>query len=273
MHGVKRKTGAVVNTTPDSNKARKPGTRLAEAARAYPQAELPWDNAERTSNDPSLTVDVDGFEGPLDLLLYLIRRQNLDILDIPVAEITRQYIEYIEVMRDLRRDAPVPDDSVQLYFERYGHEFSEPARVRVAEILLDTKAEAEQLRRQATPANFADLARTYSQRPGAAATGGEMGFVSAEQLGVLAQPVMGAAPGTLLGPMEIEGHYVLLLVGERRDGRPMSFAEARPLIEERLRGQSMDRVLRDRIDRLRSGSEVVIDDALLSQMAIKKTHA
>ena len=36
------------------------------------------------------------FEGPLDLLLYLIRRQNLDILDIPVAEITRQYIDYIE---------------------------------------------------------------------------------------------------------------------------------------------------------------------------------
>src|SRR5690606_32900409 len=50
----------------------------------------------------ALAVILDAFEGPLDLLLYLIRRQNLDILDIPVAEITRQYIEYIEVMRDLR---------------------------------------------------------------------------------------------------------------------------------------------------------------------------
>lgn len=36
------------------------------------------------------------FEGPLDLLLYLIRRQNLDILDIPIAEITRQYVDYID---------------------------------------------------------------------------------------------------------------------------------------------------------------------------------
>nr|WP_237071805.1 ScpA family protein [Mizugakiibacter sediminis] len=50
----------------------------------------------------ALEVILDAFEGPLDLLLYLIRRQNLDILDIPVAEITRQYMDYIEMMRELR---------------------------------------------------------------------------------------------------------------------------------------------------------------------------
>jgi segregation and condensation protein A len=50
----------------------------------------------------ALEVILESFEGPLDLLLYLIRRQNLDILDIPVAEITRQYVEYIEVLQDLR---------------------------------------------------------------------------------------------------------------------------------------------------------------------------
>src|SRR5687768_10346457 len=50
----------------------------------------------------ALEVILESFEGPLDLLLYLIRRQNLDILDIPVAEITRQYVTYIEVLQDLR---------------------------------------------------------------------------------------------------------------------------------------------------------------------------
>ena len=50
----------------------------------------------------ALEVILEAFEGPLDLLLYLIRRQNLDILDIPIAEITRQYVEYVELMRDLR---------------------------------------------------------------------------------------------------------------------------------------------------------------------------
>ena len=44
----------------------------------------------------------ESFEGPLDLLLYLIRRQNLDILDIPVAKITEQYMEYIALMEDMR---------------------------------------------------------------------------------------------------------------------------------------------------------------------------
>jgi len=50
----------------------------------------------------ALEVILEAFEGPLDLLLYLIRRQNLDILDIPVADITRQYVEYIQAMHEMR---------------------------------------------------------------------------------------------------------------------------------------------------------------------------
>ena len=50
----------------------------------------------------ALQVFLEAFEGPLDLLLYLIRRQNLDITDIPVADITRQYVEYIEIMQDMQ---------------------------------------------------------------------------------------------------------------------------------------------------------------------------
>ena len=50
----------------------------------------------------ALEVFLEAFEGPLDLLLYLIKRQNLDVLDIPIAEITRQYMEYIDLMKELR---------------------------------------------------------------------------------------------------------------------------------------------------------------------------
>jgi segregation and condensation protein A len=50
----------------------------------------------------ALEIFLETFEGPLDLLLYLIRRQNLNILDIPIAEITRQYVKYIGLMEDLR---------------------------------------------------------------------------------------------------------------------------------------------------------------------------
>ena len=47
----------------------------------------------------ALQIFLETFEGPLDLLLYLIRKHNLDILDIPMAELTRQYIAYVETMR------------------------------------------------------------------------------------------------------------------------------------------------------------------------------
>jgi len=50
----------------------------------------------------ALEVILETFEGPLDLLLYLIRRQNLDILNIPIAVITKQYITYIDMMSDMR---------------------------------------------------------------------------------------------------------------------------------------------------------------------------
>lgn len=50
----------------------------------------------------ALEVILEAFEGPLDLLLYLIKRQNLNILDIPIAQITAQYMEYIALMGELR---------------------------------------------------------------------------------------------------------------------------------------------------------------------------
>ncbi|HEX7044187.1 MAG TPA: ScpA family protein [Burkholderiales bacterium] len=50
----------------------------------------------------ALEVFLETFQGPLDLLLYLIRKQNLDILDIPIAEVTRQYMGYIELMQELK---------------------------------------------------------------------------------------------------------------------------------------------------------------------------
>lgn len=52
----------------------------------------------------SIDVHLDVFEGPLDLLLYLIKKSNLDIYDIPISQITQEYLAYIEVMKDLNLD-------------------------------------------------------------------------------------------------------------------------------------------------------------------------
>ncbi len=79
---------------------------LADAA-AAPLARLygePVVNLPRDLFIPpeALEVVLQAFEGPLDLLLYLIRKQNLDILDIPMADLTRQYIAYIEALQASR---------------------------------------------------------------------------------------------------------------------------------------------------------------------------
>src|SRR5687768_5964097 len=50
----------------------------------------------------ALEVYLEAFEGPLDLLLYLIRKHNLDILDIPMADLTRQYMQYVEKMHAIK---------------------------------------------------------------------------------------------------------------------------------------------------------------------------
>jgi len=87
-----------------------PAEAAADEAPAAAETRVPLVNGERLSQLPSdlyippdaLEVFLETFEGPLDLLLYLIRKQNLDILDIPVLKITQQYMEYIRLMRELR---------------------------------------------------------------------------------------------------------------------------------------------------------------------------
>ncbi len=73
----------------------------SQGVRVYGQ---PWTQMPEDLFIPpdALEVALESFEGPLDLLLYLIRKQNMDILDIRVAEITRQYMQYIEVMQTLK---------------------------------------------------------------------------------------------------------------------------------------------------------------------------
>lgn len=76
---------------------------------------IPWSERVKLRGEPyvklpddlyippdALEVFLEAFEGPLDLLLYLIRRQNLDVLDIPVLKITQQYMQYIDLLRGLR---------------------------------------------------------------------------------------------------------------------------------------------------------------------------
>jgi len=90
----------IMQTEPQRPELTQPGEQL-RLALVYGEAvtELPLD---LYIPPDALEVFLEAFEGPLDLLLYLIRKQNIDILDIPVAEITRQYMGYVELMKSVR---------------------------------------------------------------------------------------------------------------------------------------------------------------------------
>jgi len=85
---------------------------LLEQARRPLQSEMPFAVVQGTPlNEPpkdlyippdALEVFLEAFEGPLDLLLYLIKRQNLDILEIPIAHVTAQYMSYIDLMQEIK---------------------------------------------------------------------------------------------------------------------------------------------------------------------------
>jgi segregation and condensation protein A len=59
------------------------------------------ESAGASTEEPGLTIRLEGFEGPLDLLLHLIKREELDIWNIPIAHITEQYLSYLQLMQDL----------------------------------------------------------------------------------------------------------------------------------------------------------------------------
>ncbi len=91
--------GSAVHATQGAGENGDSEDNVVALVRGEPVLELPQD---LYIPPDALEVILDTFEGPLDLLLYLIKRQNLDILNIPIAHITEQYMEYIRLMETLR---------------------------------------------------------------------------------------------------------------------------------------------------------------------------
>ncbi len=76
-----------------------PGELMADMA-DLDESEKP-EISDASQEEPALTIRLEGFEGPLDLLLHLIKREELDIWNIPISHITEQYLSYLQMMQDL----------------------------------------------------------------------------------------------------------------------------------------------------------------------------
>lgn len=167
------------------------------------------------------------------------RARATDLTESPLfARIVRDQTEewvFQEAKRRLRTSVEVPADSARAHFEARRDAYVWPERVAAQEILVASRATADDLLRQLREgADFGALAREHSLRLGAATASGDLGLVTRAQVGRLADDLFAAAPGEIVGPVEVEGRYALLLRGERVGPTPMAFAEARPQIEAEL---------------------------------------
>lgn len=136
------------------------------------------------------------------------------------------------------------DADLQAFYEQEKGAYLQPARVHVREIAVASKPEAERLKAQLTTTAFADLARQHSLRAGADETGGDLGYLTRHQLGVFGDAAFAAQPGTVLGPLEAGGRYMLLQVGDQQPPYQPTFEELRPRLEAALRQHRTDAVVR-----------------------------
>ena len=174
-----------------------------------------------------------------------------------------------EAKRRLRGTLAVPDDSLRAAFAAARAQnpdaYTVPERVRASEILVATRAQADDLRaRLRRGADFGELARRHSLRPGAATADGDLGAVTRSQLGRLAEPVFAAAPGAVVGPVEVAGRYALVRRGAALPPRPMTFAEARDEIAQALEAEYAQRRLVARVAELRARYRVDVHRDVLA---------
>ncbi len=193
-------------------------------------------------------------------MLRRARAEKLDAQPAFAAALGQAMDEWVydQAKKRVLAEVTVPDDSIRAYFAAHEAEFVVPERVQVGEILAATKAEAERLKALAAQQGFEAVARQHSLRPGADASGGDLGFLGLEQLGELADLVFDARAGDVLGPLEVGGHYLVLKIGERQPARPMAYEEARAPLAERLYWQFGETRLRTHADALRQRFDVVV---------------
>jgi parvulin-like peptidyl-prolyl isomerase len=159
---------------------------------------------------------------------------------------------YEYAYNDLINQVSVPEESVRSHYEANRSEYVIPERVALSEIVAATRRQADSLRAELGKSEFAALARRSSLRPGTAALGGSLGFLSKDELGPWADQVFASQPGAVLGPLEAAGKYLLLQIGVREPSRAATLAEAEPRIRAELKQPLQQAYLRTHVEEMRA---------------------
>ena len=173
-----------------------------------------------------------------------------------------------EAVSDLKQGAAVSEDTLRAYYLANQQNFSAEPEVEIYEILVDSKEKAQEVEQQLTARSFESLAASYSIRPGADKKGGRLGYVRSKQLGVLWQHVAEAKEEDVLGPIEVDDHFVFLKIGGRKHSDSTTLSPDLDEIRSQYLLQHGSRLVMQHVEALKETSTISIDEGLLSSLEI-----
>ena len=182
----------------------------------------------------------------------------------------RSGLLYDRGYRELVDGVVVPVDSVREYYRRYEGQFQMEPTVLVYEILTESETVANAALEKLRATDFESVASAYSIRPGAASSGGRLGYVTRPQLGVLGEKLFDAPLNQVVGPLEIDGRYGIFEVRDRVDRKQASFEEVENEIGTFLQKKMAREFLRAHVDSLRARYPVDVDREMILQIELSK---
>ena len=175
-----------------------------------------------------------------------------------------------EAVSDLKQGVAVSEDTLQAYYRANQQNFTAEPEVEIYEILVDSKERALEVGEELKSRSFESVATSYSIRPGADKKGGRLGYLRSRQLGVLWQHIAEAKENDVIGPIEVDDHYVFLKVGGRKESGSTTSSPDLDEIRNQYLLQHGSRLVMRHVEALKETSTISINEALLGSLEISE---
>lgn len=215
-----------------------------------------------------------------NLLEAVAKKKGLDRKKEVVEKIRNQennLLVKLFLQKGVPRDTTVTEEQIQAYYQEHIDKYSEPEKVRVWEIQLQTKKEAEEILKQLQAgANFEKLAREKSIRLWAAKEGGDLGYVDKPHYPNIAEAALQLKPGQLGGPIKDEDSYKysIIKVGDKKPSQPKPLEDLRDHIKGAILRERQDEAGKQWLEKMRQKYGVeIFTDVIESTVTTQKKEA
>lgn len=192
-----------------------------------------------------------------------------------LPEVKNKVKEYIdmrilrELVQTVKDSAKVKNDWSLAYYNEHSNELHTPEIYQVAEIVvIDSILAWEIIEKIKAGGDFASLAREYSIEKRSAANGGYLGWAGKNQFGKMADAIVNAECGQIIGPESYYHKYIIINKMDEKPSRQLTYAESRSIIEEKLLPETAENAYKDFIRELRKGAEIYINDKNVKRLNV-----